>query len=292
MFTRPDWKDPKAYSQLEQASLRRIAWEFLRRSPDYQKSWLEYASHVRRIAATDPEVMRYAELMLTPNRTQKMCDGVGSREELNALNSRLDHELGFFAEVPGKPHHFRPLDLQYGDRWGLEGMPHPGQQYFLLDVRFQRSGNIVRQPTSHSLKELEDEHKNNGEPGFFQLDSKWLVLQIDLTLPLEVIRDSIMGHIKHQREYRAKKGSIDPVKNRALPNRRYIEYLRILDGAAAGIAATAIGEVLAPKANNDPPERPRDKRFRAALKEAQRLQSEGYRVLPLLQQTRRASKKK
>lgn len=272
--------------------MKRIAWEFLRRSPDYQRDWLEYASHVRRIAANDSEVMRYVELMLTPNRTQEMCDAVGSTAKLNELDSRLDHDLGFFAEVPGKPSHFIPLDRQYGNKWGLEGMPHPGQKYFLLDVRFFQSGDIVRQPTSDSLRALEKDYKESGKAGFFALDSQWLVLQIDLTLPLEVIRDSVMDHIKHQREYRAKKGSIEPVKNRALPNRRYIEYLRILDGAAAGIAVTAIGEVLAPKANNDPPERPRDKRFRAALKEAQRLQSEGYRVLPLLQQTRRASKKK
>lgn len=43
-----------------------------------------------------------------------------------------------------------------------------------------------------------------------------------------------------------------------------------------------IGDVLAPHAANDE-DRQRDKRFRAALAEATRLQREGYRVLPLLQ---------
>jgi Uncharacterized conserved protein (DUF2285) len=82
------------------------------------------------------------------------------------------------------------------------------------------------------------------------------------------------------------------VKSRALTKARYAEYLRILDGEAAGFSATQIGESISPDANNAAPDRPRDKRFRAALNEARRLQADGYRVLPLLEKIPAERKKK
>jgi hypothetical protein len=59
----------------------------------------------------------------------------------------------------------------------------------------------------------------------------------------------------------------------------YVEHLRILDGVADGATISEIGELLHPGAINDPAEKQRDKRIRAAHKAALKMQAEGWRVL-------------
>ena len=288
MFVRPDWKDGKAYQNIDRASLTRIAWEFLRRNPQYQAAWSKYAQEVRALVAADADVADYAEYVLAPHPTQAMADAIGDNERHDELDDRLFHDLGFFAAVPGMPRTKQPLDTQYGREWGLDRMPHPLQEYSLMNFRFLRVGSSAHSPSSHSLKMLENQEGTHGALFW----SKWLILQIDLTLPLEVIQSSVIQIIKSRRKCLVAQGRIDVVKSRALPNARYVEYLRILDGENAGFSASAIGQHVSPSADNTPPDRPRDKRFRAALTEAKRLQTDGYKVLPLLQKRQPERKKK
>lgn len=289
MFVRPDWKTAIAYHDIEKASLTRIAWEFLRRNPDYQKAWWTYAQDVRELAALDQDVARYADLFLTANVTSAMLDSFWDATTREKLRHGL-YDYGFFAPVPGIDGRFEPLDRQRGRSWGLDGMPHPMQSYYPTVVRFSSIGNTVWTPSSHSLKELEDEHRKLGK--IFSIESNLIVLQIDLSLPLEVIESTVLRHIRWIRQHRINNHQLEIVKSRALSNARYVEYLRILDGASAGVAAPDIGLELAPRANNDLPDRPRDKRFRAALNEAKRIQATGYRVLPLLQRAGTMQRKK
>ena len=304
MFIRPDWKNAGAYLAIEKAPLVQIAWEFLRRNPAYHAAWSKYAQHVRELAAGDVKVARYAELVLTANPSSEMFDAIGDHDELNALEGklhltllvatiaigdhdelnalegRLDFEFGVFADVPGMHRQKAPLYLQYGRAWGLDRIAHPMQSYSFMEPRFVRVGTTVTSLEGHGPKELMAPIDTAR-----LFDPKWLTLQIDLSLPLEVIESSVLEFIKRQRANRIKRGSIEPVKSRALAKARYAEYLRILDGAAAGFSVTEIGETLFPHAENAAPDRPRDKRFRAALSKAIRLQTDGYRTLPLLQKT-------
>lgn len=289
MFDRPDWTDAKAYRGIEGASLLRIAWEFLRRNPEYHKAWESYARRVRDSVAGGGDVARYAELILTANPAQALFDALGDAEALGELSGRLHDDFGFMAPVPGKPGRLEPLDWQYGREWGLDGMPHPSQSYWPPAVRFTNRGNAISSPTSFGLRELEEQQDKN-RAGLF--DTKWLVLRIDLSLPLEVIESTVMQAIRHEREYRVQEAYFKPVNRRALSKKRYAEYLRILDGAAAGLSASEIGAKLSPSANNEAGDSyPRDKRFRAALSEAQRLQTDGYKVLPLLEKSSSGKKK-
>jgi len=82
--------------------------------------------------------------------------------------------------------------------------------------------------------------------------------------------------------YRAagmKAGAIKPVPERGLSEKTYNEHLRILDGGAAGAGLPEIGQVLQPRAVNDPESKQRDKRIRAAYKAALKMQGDGWRVL-------------
>lgn len=284
MFTRPDWKDASAYREIAKASLLHIAWEFLRRNPDYQKAWLKYAEQVRSLAAVDQDVARYAELILSANPTREMFDSSGDAATLDKLQLGL-YEHGFLATVPGTPRTMRPLDRQHGAHWGLDAMPHPMQSYSKLAFKFLRTGTSITCPSSNSLRELElEDQRINGNTGL--LKSRWLVLQIDLSLPAEVIESLVLRMIRDRRKHRSQQGYFELVKNRALSNAKYVEYLRILDGSNAAVEVSEIGEKIAPHENNTATDHhPRDKRFRAALIEATRIQTEGYRVLPLLQKT-------
>ncbi len=40
----PNWLEPADYADLKDASLQRLAWEFLRRNPEYQRDWQELGS--------------------------------------------------------------------------------------------------------------------------------------------------------------------------------------------------------------------------------------------------------
>lgn len=285
-FVRPNWKKSAEYASLESAPLSHIAWEFLRRNADYAKAWAEYAATVKAIAAPDPQVARYAVYILHPAPTREIFDALGNDDERNNLRIKLN-EMGLWAQVSGT-RTTEHLDRTHGRPWGLECIEHPDTEYHFFRIKFKEKGNSIIEPSGYGLERLE---KEEGENGLLH-NSKWLVVQIDLSLPLRVIESNLLRHIKDSRSHRIEEGAFTPISNRALPNARYIEYLRILDAFAAGIGANETGECLAPRADNSAPERSRDKRFRAALIEAQRLQKDGYKVLPLLYQKPIARKNK
>lgn len=229
MFTRPNWKDESAYREIEKTSLLSIAWEFLRRNPAYQADWLKYAEQVRQLAAIDCDIARYAGLFLTANATDEMFNAIGNQEEINALSSRF-FACGFYATIPGVQYGYASLDVQFGSPWGIERICHPQNIYFMNNPHFIEAGNSITSPSSHSLRELETQAPATGG----LLNTKWLSIQVDLSLPLEVIEASVMWLIRSQRSVRIKRKVFDPMKHRAVAKAKYTEYLRILDGEAGG----------------------------------------------------------
>jgi len=52
---RPDWRSPRDYEYLRQLDRAELAWEFLRRNPEYQKDF------ARIVEATSPDAVIIAE---------------------------------------------------------------------------------------------------------------------------------------------------------------------------------------------------------------------------------------
>lgn len=104
-------------------------------------------------------------------------------------------------------------------------------------------------------------------------------IPVDLSLPLEAIEEQVVGTVRALRAAGIEHGSFTPVSARTQSTRVYVEHLRILDAVAEGSTIAEIGEVLHPGAINDPEERQRDKRIRAAHKAALKMQAEGWRML-------------
>lgn len=302
MFIAPDWRDAGAYSHLARAELRAIAWEFLRRNPGYQQAWGEFAGELRGLVALDTAMASYVEYLLLPN-TEQLRDGdgaPGSRwtdREHEALQDRL--QWGLDSPDPDIREYgtWNALTRRYAVPWGVMRIVNPMSVLRFDGVIFAAQGAVSRpdwgavsEIRSAGLQRVERDAKSAGA-GVFS-ESQWLALLIDLSAPLEVIKADVMAHIDRARKGRIKRGNLVPVTKRALRKQVYVEYLRVLDGVAGGASAPEVGEVLAPRARNEVPDRPRDKRFRAALKAAQQLRDGGYRMLPRLESTASPVKKK
>lgn len=277
MFERPDWKNRAIYRVIENASLQRIAWEFLRRNTDYQIAWDKYAKLVREMAATDDEVTRYVELVLSNCESLEKWAALGDRDKINDLSSRLG-EMGHLHQLPDKPLRYVALDLHYGAPWGLNRIVSPSTNYGGFKVRFSDTASTVSVPIANFIDADKAAPQGTG-----LRDTKWLTVQIDLTLPLKVIDAQLKKIVRQKRQSKVREGNVTPITSRDVSPKKYAEYLRILDARASGLSAPEIGRAMEPRRINDGDARQRDKRYSAALKKAERLQKEGYRTLPLLE---------
>ncbi len=286
VFTPPNWMELDSYKHFWTASLQAIAWEFLRRNPDYQRAWIEYASRVRKMAESDAELLRYVEVILSSDATTEDWEELGDSVKINALSNRL-YALEHWWKSSGNPASFIALDAHYGSTWGLDRMVNPGVSYGDFRIRFSESATKIPVVIQNIMRACD---KVPGDV-YGLRDTKWLALVVDLSLPLKVIDSQVKIMIRSQREIKAKAGFLTPVNNREVSPKKYVEYLRILDADAAGIKPPEIGKTIDPNRTNHAEARQRDKQFAAALAEAKRLRNEGYRVLTLLSDTSKSTAK-
>lgn len=287
MFTAPEWQNAAQYPRPDAASNSLLAWEFLRRNPKYGDAWAQYwVQYIEAVRAAadslgDPEVSSYVEAMAGSSATLKAWYEERPSDAHNSVCLKLIGHPSLCVTLPiDERRSMRiPLDRHCGERWGLDSIVDPASDGRSGVVRFRDAKECVF-PTSHSLRDLEGTSPPGEHPS---MRGRYLILQVDLTLPLKVIKETVMWHIETQRKYRAMHGDFVPISSRAQSPAKYVEYLRILDAVSAGASWHDIGECLAPHAVNEPPDRPRDKRLRAAAKQAEQLRDGGYRVLPLLQ---------
>jgi hypothetical protein len=183
-----------------------------------------------------------------------------------------------------------PLSRFLALPWGLESLANPAGPFTLLGAKFTKRRGLVM-PTSYGLRRLEDE-ASMGKPVPLRMsdlkETRWLVLQIDLTWPLETIGEAVMRKIRNERQLRSEAGHIELIEARAQSPARLVEYLRILDARAANVPYARIGEVLHPNQENSPPDYGRDRRMKAAYKKARQMCEGGYSVLPVLKDKLRA----
>lgn len=297
MFKLPDWKKPSQYPKAGRTSNIEFAWEFLRRNEKYQAEYAEYEVLLRRAAKGDAELLRYIDAMTaSPENAAARCaefDGQKSSEMASRL-ARLPELTWFEREREGR-RTSRPVEAHLGLKWGLAWVANPALPYHPMQVQFAKRKSVSR-PSSYCLKALEDEvMSTHGLPAMSDLGrTSALVLNIDLSMPLEVIEKIVMDVVRRERAYRIGKGYFRPHASRARGPALLVKYLRILDGKASGADFGAIGAELLPGDRNVKGENTRTKRIREAFKAACELRDEEYRFLPLLGDSiaKAASKKK
>lgn len=259
-FVRPDWRDKNAYKWIESASLRAIAWEFLRRNSDYCKAYSEFLKRSGDTTFIDEVIVAYWK-----DANGAECSEVG-------VDDARAHQLAL--EKTGLT--LQPLSGFMGAPWGLEMMTAPSTGYGGFMVRFIKHANGYGMlGTQYFTPDKSMTVKGTkGTPIVY--------FQVDLSLPLAVLDAVLKDAVRTQRHLAVKRGDVAPVANRAIRKALYAQYLRILDGLHDGQKATEIGAVIEPKRANDSRIRERDKRYNAAAREATRLMEGGYKVLPIL----------
>jgi len=243
MFVRPDWKDIKAYGESETLSLHGvIAWEFIRRNPDYQKDVDLYHAEV---------VAFFSEFK---------GQFFGDEAPTNSEFSFSAMQAPFMILQSTRYSYWKKL---FEEKWGLAG-PAMTELPYMGGFSF---------PPVDDPESFERESWSDGVKG------PRVLVPVDLSEPLEIMLEKAEIEIRRMRNEGIKSGVVKPVTSRVLTTAVYVEYLRILDGIAAGETIQKIGEVLSPSAVNTPEEKQRDKRIRAAYKAALKMQEGGYRVL-------------
>lgn len=170
-----------------------------------------------------------------------------------------------------------PLTAFLGAKWGLVRMIAPSTNYGDFRVGFIKNANRYVVLSTYFLppEKCVPVQGTRGTP--------CVDFRVDLSLPLAVLDSVLKDAVRSQRELAVNRGDVVAPAKRAVRKALYAEYLRILDGLFEGEKASEIGAVLDPKKGNDSRIRERDKRYNAAAKEANRLMSGGYKVLPVLE---------
>lgn len=247
MFTRPDWKDPCPYEGLiEPGCARMIAWEFLRRNPNYQRDWEAFQSEVIEWCNNNPRTYQ------------------DHRSEMAGMPDCFVAMAGCFEECCDERH--TTWERYAQNKWRLGRMWGPDYSW---------GGDEVLIAELYDKPELFEPVRLMGPP----VKGPYVSIPVDLSRSLESIHDHLMWTVKRLRDEGIKTGTVTPQKHRILSHRIYVEHLRILDGIAAGATVQKIGQVLTPAATNNPNENQRDKRTRAAHAAAVKMQDGGYRKL-------------
>lgn len=262
-----DWKNASEYPEWSAVSLKRIAWEFLRRNPVYQSDWAEYLAICRRLVPSfDPHVggdwdAEFDEhddyFRYDPPRLEGENDSVWIARVGRGTRS--------------------PLHSWYARKWGLKhNLPdpfHPYEKYELgyLAIQFEKSASTVEIAAKGW-----DYFDRNKYP-FNRAPKQALV--IDYSIPIEQQLNAAKTYLlEHQRRL-IREGIVEEFPNK-IPRKELVIHLRMLDAEAAGIDAAGIAKEIYPGDKNAAPEYGATHRVNAALRTAKKWRGEWYRLLP------------
>lgn len=245
MFIRPDWRDPESYKfllgDLHNPANVTVAWEFLRRNSEYQADSKKFLSEV------------YDWCFKNPKHLQETWGYLDSP-------SRLAVMFSCFSETcSSRDEYWRS---HFDEKWGMESTVLPTDDdawdFFLC----------------------QDFYPELFKPVLFdKVEGPRVLIPVDLSVPLEALLKMVEWRVRELRDLGIKQGTVEPRTTRVQSNRTYIEQLCILDAFAVGATVQEIGDVISPRATNDPESKQRDKRIKAAYQAALKMQNGGYRAL-------------
>ncbi len=244
MFIRPDWRDKGAYKWMLHGPVHgAIAWEFIRRNPDYHKDVTPYQNEVIDFRRDNPTSFDEGESSFEfPERFSAM------------VCCHMFH----------RPERFKFWRTYFVNRWRLHRPMLPDEQVHGEEIIF----TTIDQFESFKVQGLTS-----------PVTQSRVLIPVDLSRPLEEIQEQLFFQVRRLREEGIRDGTIKPQTNRTLAPRVYVEQLRILDAFDEGATVREIGHVLSPGAVNDIDARQLDKRINAAHVAAKKMLESGWRVL-------------
>lgn len=263
-----DWRSGKGYPPTS-APYRQWAWEFLRRSVEYQLAWCEYAALVGEVVpGFDGD---FASLnAIDPDRARAFAEAIEDDERLQDYSPprlQSESEIEWLKRVgTGRT---RPLVAVLGERFGLDHIVCPAWGYSGLNVRFSGAPGGVRKFVSGDMRKR----------GSGKCEDAFI---IDYRYPIAPQIEQIkrFAEAKQARLIDAQVVSKQPERRARKDDWRH--YLRVLDGLADDATSAEIGAVIFPTDDNSAPTYGRNKRAHNAVKAATELCEVGYRFIPWL----------
>jgi hypothetical protein len=249
-----DWRDPKAYPPGQGTRMRRWAWEFLRRNPEYHADydrWLRNASRDKR-PGPDEDLSSHA------------CDPPSREGETLA-----EYEARMAAE--GHQWQYTSMDFVLRRKYhiAMGALPAPEDDVPpIFDA--STTGRFLFGPQ----REL---HWSDG------LAADQAIYVFDLSKSLEMQCKRALKVMQAGRERFAKKNPA-LVRDRRVRSGNYQSYLRVLDATAAGVKDNDIAAVLLPRLENTYANGYlAAQTIRNYRKAATELRDGGYRFLPKME---------
>lgn len=263
-----NWKNASEYPTWNAVSLKRLAWEFLRRNPDFQSDWAEYLAACRRLVPDfDPHVVLDWDAEFYEHDDYFRCEPPRLEGE---------SETAWIARV-GRGSKM-PLHSWYAKRWGLEhNFPDPFHPYEksemgLLDIRFITSASRVE--IAGHLHECLDRDK---QPLISRAPKQALI--IDYSIPIEQQLNAAKKYLLAHQRLLIREGIVNEFPKK-IPRKELVIYLRLLDANASEVAAKDIAAAIYPKDKNEHPDYAASDKVRKGLATATQWRDEWFRFLP------------
>jgi len=245
VFQRPDWRDATKYEHLAKSPPgRQLAWEFLRRNPDYQADWLAYMT----------ECEAWEQMHLCQENT-----GLG---------------------LPTK--RFLWWCWHFQLKWDLKMPVSPARDYLARVLSDEAAKELGVSPFADEVPFVVDEFDNidayTRADGHIESVSAKILVPINLELPVTMILAKVKRVVDGLREEGIRSGAISPITSRVLNQRLYVQELRALDADAAGLGPAEFSEGLLDADAKRGDVENRNKTARDRLKSAKKTMSSGYKL--------------
>lgn len=240
-MTKPDWKNTEDYTFTKELTPEGWAWEFLRRSPDYQKAYDEYLNEAKKLEdqfgpdwRTDPKAHVYDP----PLGKNDWVDGFllyGDPDLWQRRHLKWQSHLKWIYQFKAKPF---GLDDMYDPQKSLDqGVKFIPWALYPRIIETQDQANDL-------MKEFDVWSTENDEP-----DSSIIAVTQDIALVAFDLNLSIGRQIKdlskNLTKIRAERGLKKP--KAPSENPVWTLYLRVLDARQDGVSHKVIGETLWPE---------------------------------------------
>jgi hypothetical protein len=259
-----NWSAGTGYPRPE-TSLKRIAWEFLRRNPEYLRAWDAYRDELNNIAKRKPELGDAVRHLLGTLPAGAWRDSLNEgAAEVSALAARDDGVK------------ITPLYVELAKPFGIGHMIAPNTSGRLFSLSFTRFA---------SLAQVSAIARNTSGADLFEGPIRYL--RVDLRRPLGALTEAFADFVRWEQWVNEDRGRWQVMGQR--PRRDvYALYLRILDADLERAPNYEIRGALFP----DLPDEAASKKLSDARRAAKQMRDFGYQQLPFMEHVRLPDRRK
>ncbi|MCH7793910.1 MAG: hypothetical protein IH900_02035 [Proteobacteria bacterium] len=271
----PDWDDAKAYPKPKDLDWGQWAWQFLRRSPEYQKDYENWQALIDTLPADCNRLPSPEEDIRFSFFDPPAKAGETYKEYLKRVGGPWRRTM--VATAMPEKYGFRPIlerRLASERPWLECGLVPPEQEIFTGVFFTENSFRAL-----HSTPELRN-YKHQLQVREFEA---WVSFNLEWPINIQIKR--VRQWLDKYQSYLKKDCGLQPIQTRN-QIKKFPYYIRLLDAKASDADVKTMAACLLPEQENEHPEFRADKNIRQALSSAKRLRDRDYRFIALKTRTK------